>query len=339
MNHHREGSGPPLVLIHGVGHHWQGWKAVIPDLARDFDVIACDSPGFGHSAPLRHAGPPTIPAYVDAFERWLAEQGIERPHVAGNSMGGAIALELARRGVAASATAFSPAGFWTPAELKWCQLALGAIIAIPPPVRPAVRALAAKPSGRAALFAVLYRWPKRLSDADAAAALQAAWDAPAFPGALAAFDHYTYETDGTPLPVPATVAWGNRDRLLPFRLQAPRAKQLVPEAEHVALGAGHLPVTDDPPAVAATIRRTAARARLDSTHERAAALPHLPPAGVRGAGRPRTRLGVPQRGVPAVRRRGRHRLRPRRPSARGHRRRRSGSPVAAWRRGLSGFEG
>lgn len=280
MNHHREGSGPPLVLIHGVGHHWQGWKAVIPDLARDFDVIACDSPGFGHSAPLRHAGPPTIPAYVDAFVLWLEHEGIERPHVAGNSMGGAIALELARRGVAASATAFSPAGFWNRAELKWCQLALGAIQAVPPPLRPAVRALVANPRTRGPLFATLYRWPQKLDAVDAVETLQAAWDAPAFAGALAAFDHYRYEQTAAPLPVPATVAWGNRDRLLPFKLQAPRAQRLVPEAKHVTLGAGHLPVTDDPPAVAATIRATVRRAGLDSGHERSAALPDLPPAGL-----------------------------------------------------------
>lgn len=260
MNHHREGHGPPLVLIHGVGHHWQGWQAVIPDLARDFDVIACDSPGFGHSAPLRHAGPPTIPAYVDAFELWLSHEGIERPHIAGNSMGGAIALELARRGIAASATAFSPAGFWNPAELRWCQLVLGTIQAVPPPLRPAVRALVVNPRTRGPLFATLYRWPQKLGSDEAVAAIQAAWDAPAFKSAVAAFDHYRFVAAPTAIPVPVTVAWGNRDRLLPFRTQAPRARKALPEAEHVTLGAGHLPMSDDPPAVTATIRAAVARA-------------------------------------------------------------------------------
>ncbi len=259
MNHHREGTGPPLVLIHGVGHHWQGWQAVIPDLARDFDVIACDSPGFGASAPLRHAGPPTIPAYVDAFALWLAHEGIERPHVAGNSMGGAIALELARRGLVSSATAFSPAGFWNGPELRWCQAALGLIHAVPPPLRPLVRALTANPHTRGPLFATLYRWPAKLAADDAVATLQAAWDAPAFKPAVAAFDLYRFESGAEPLPVPATVAWGNRDRLLPFKTQSARARRALPEAVHVTLGAGHLPMTDDPPAVTATIRATAAR--------------------------------------------------------------------------------
>ncbi len=55
-----------------------------------------------------------------------------------------------------------------------------------------------------------------------------------------------------------TIAWGRRDRLLPYRLQAPRARALLPWATHVTLGAGHVPFYDDPAAVAEVIR---ARAR------------------------------------------------------------------------------
>lgn len=264
MNHHREGSGEPLVLIHGVGHHWQGFQPVIPGLARYFDVIATDSPGFGESAPLRHAGPPTIPAYVDAFEQWFHAQGLDRPHVAGNSMGGAIALELAKRGAVRSATALSPAGFWNSAELAYAKAILSVIANTPGPTRPVVRRLAATKRGRQVLFAALVRWPHRLSPEAAVAALEAAWNAPSFNAAIGAFDRYRYEPGGQPIDVPTTVAWGDRDRLLPYRLQAPRARTLVPEATHVTLGAGHLPMSDDPPAVVAAIRSTARRAALDS---------------------------------------------------------------------------
>ena len=58
-----------------------------------------------------------------------------------------------------------------------------------------------------------------------------------------------------------TIAWGNRDRLLPYRLQAPRAKAMMPWATHLTLGAGHVPYYDDPPAVAATIRSTVLNSR------------------------------------------------------------------------------
>ncbi|HUR86182.1 MAG TPA: alpha/beta fold hydrolase [Solirubrobacteraceae bacterium] len=100
MSFHREGRGPPLVLLHGIGHHRQAWRPVIDRLAGEFDVIACDLPGFGWSDPLPPGVDPAIPAYVGAFERWFGELGLECPHVAGNSMGGAIAPELARRDAA-----------------------------------------------------------------------------------------------------------------------------------------------------------------------------------------------------------------------------------------------
>ena len=54
MNYHREGAGPALVLVHGIGHHWQAWRRVIELLAGEFDVIACDSPA-SSSVTLRHA--------------------------------------------------------------------------------------------------------------------------------------------------------------------------------------------------------------------------------------------------------------------------------------------
>src|SRR4029077_13586352 len=180
INHHREGTGPPLVLIHGIGHHWQAWRPVIDLLAPDFDVIACDSPGFGRSAPLAEGVEPTIPAYVDAFERFFAELGLERPHVAGNSMGGAIALELARRRAIRSASALSPAGFWTPAERRFCQLSRAALAQTPRSARPAVVALARTRPGRVALFWQTFGWPARMPAEEAVATLRDAWAAPAF---------------------------------------------------------------------------------------------------------------------------------------------------------------
>ncbi len=140
LNYHRKGEGPPLVLLHGIGHHWQAWKPVIELLEGDFDVLACDSPGFGARPPLPAGIEPTITSYADAFEWFLAELGLERPHVAGNSMGGAIALELARRRAVSSVTAISPAGFWTAAERRFCQLSLSALASTPPAARPAVEA-------------------------------------------------------------------------------------------------------------------------------------------------------------------------------------------------------
>ena len=254
INYHREGEGPPLVLLHGIGHHWQAWEPVIDRLVGEFDVIACDSPGFGRSAALPGSIEPTIAAFADAFEWFFAELGLERPHVAGNSMGGAIALELARGRAIRSVSAFSPAGFWTPAERRYCQLSLGALAGMPSVLRPGAEALARRQRGRVALFSQTFGYPARLPAQEAVATLRDAWAAPAFAGALHAFRQYSFAAPEQLRSTPLTIAWGNRDRLLPYRLQAPRARAMLPWATHVTLAAGHVPFFDDPAAVAEVIR-------------------------------------------------------------------------------------
>jgi pimeloyl-ACP methyl ester carboxylesterase len=257
INYHRQGEGPPLVLLHGVGLHWQAWEPVIDRLAREFDVIACDSPGFGRSAALPASIEPTIAAYVDAFEWFFAELGIERPHMAGNSMGGAIALELARGRAIRSVSAFSPAGFWTPAERRFCQLSLGVLGGTPSAMRPALEAMARTRGGRVALFSQLFGYPTRMPAEEAVATIRDAWASPALARTLEAFSQYRFGAPEQLRSTPLTIAWGNRDRLLPYRLQAPRARAMLPWATHVTLGAGHVPFYDDPAAVAEVIRARA----------------------------------------------------------------------------------
>jgi pimeloyl-ACP methyl ester carboxylesterase len=258
INNYREGTGPPLVLVHGIGLRWQIWRPVIGLLAADFEVIACDSPGFGQSPPLAGGVSPTIAAYADAFERFFAAEGLPRPHVAGNSMGGAIALELARRSAVATATAISPAGFWTAAERRFCQASLMLLARAPRAARPALEALIRTRAGRTALLWQTFGQPTRLPGEEAVATLRAAWAAPAFADALAAFEDYTFAAPERLAGTPVTILWGQRDRLLPYRLQAPRARALLPDARHITLGAGHVPFYDDPPAVAEAIRLAAA---------------------------------------------------------------------------------
>lgn len=257
INHHREGAGAPLVLLHGIGLRWQINAPVIGRLAADFDVIACDSPGFGSSPPLADGMRLTIPAYADAFERFFAAEGLERPHVAGNSMGGAIALELARRGAASSATAISPAGFWTDAERRFCQLSLAGLAQTPNAARAPLEALARTRAGRLALFWQTFGHPARVPADVVVETLRAAWAAPAFAAALAAFEGYSFSDGQQLVATPVTIAWGIHDRLLPFRTQAARARKLLPNARHLTLGVGHVPFYDDPAVVAEAIRSSA----------------------------------------------------------------------------------
>lgn len=213
--------------------------------------------GFGRSAPLPAGVEPTIPAYAEAFEGFFAELGLEGPHVAGNSMGGAIALELARARAVRSVSAFSPAGFWTAGEVRFVIASLEALAHIPGALRPAVTALARTRAGRVAMFGQLFGWPARLPAQEAVATLTDAWAAPALAGALAAFHHYTFSAPEELGEVPVTVAWGVRDRLLLYGRQAPRARTMLPSATHLTLGAGHVPFFDDPAAVAEVIRSRA----------------------------------------------------------------------------------
>lgn len=261
IHHHREGSGEPLVLLHGIGHHWQAYAPVVPALAREFDVLACDSPGFGRSDGLPPDVPRTIPAYADAFAAWFAAEGLDRPHVAGNSMGGAIALELARRGAVRTAHAISPAGFWSPLERRYAQATLGLLAGLPGVARPAVSRLVRTSAGRTVVAGTLYGRPWRVPPDEAEATLRDAWDAPAFAAALRGFDAYDFARgDELPADVPVTVSWGSRDLLLPYRTQAPRARTALPQARHVTLeGCGHVPFTDDPGLCRAVMRRAAGR--------------------------------------------------------------------------------
>jgi pimeloyl-ACP methyl ester carboxylesterase len=257
INHHRAGAGEPLVLLHGIGQTWRMWRPVIPLLAAEFDVIACDSPGFGGSPALAPGVRPTIRAYLEAFRHFFVELELGRPHVAGVSMGGAIALELARAAAVSSTCAISPAGFWTPRERRFCQLSLTLVARTPAAARPAIEALARTRLGRAVMFAQVFGWPSRIPSEEAAAALHDAWAAPAFVAALDAFDVYSFGAGEELQETPVTVAWGERDHLLLYARQAPRARAMLPHARHVTLGGGHIPSFDDPAAVAAVVRSSA----------------------------------------------------------------------------------
>jgi pimeloyl-ACP methyl ester carboxylesterase len=254
----RSGSGPTLVLLHGVGHFARAWRPVSRHLSDSFDVVAVDIPGFGASPALPPGVTPTVTALCGAVRDGLAELGIRRPHLAGNSMGGAMSIELALSGDAASATAFSPAGFWTDAERRFAQSSLAPLAHMPRALRAPVIATARRRTGRRVLFAQLVHRPARMSGDEAVATLRNAFASPGFGPTLSAFTGYHLEPAHPP-EVPVTVAWGAFDHLL-LPWQANRARRRLPDAEHVSLGTGHLPYTDDPSATAQTIEATVARA-------------------------------------------------------------------------------
>src|SRR5262245_59847420 len=111
LAYERHGAGEPLVLLHGVTHRRQVWYPVLERLAAERDVILVDLPGHGESPDLPNDGRRAAPQMREQFADFFSELGLERPHIAGNSLGGYLALLTAAAGHARSVTALSPAGF------------------------------------------------------------------------------------------------------------------------------------------------------------------------------------------------------------------------------------
>jgi pimeloyl-ACP methyl ester carboxylesterase len=257
LNHSREGTGDPLVLMHGIGSRWQMWQPVIGRLAEHHDVIAVDLPGFGAS-PLPPAGtPPGIDSQVRLVSEFLDELGVDRPHVAGNSMGGLMALEMASRGLVRSATALSPAGFATRAEMTYGRVSLWLSVRLARRTAPYADTLFATTTGRRLGLSLFVGRPERLSGAEAAENTRALAGAPWFDETLPSLRAYDFAGSEPPT-VPVTVAWGSKDRLLLPR-QARRAARAIPRARVLMLpGCGHVPTWDDPEQVAQVILNGAA---------------------------------------------------------------------------------
>ncbi|GGP64285.1 alpha/beta fold hydrolase [Streptomyces melanogenes] len=255
VSYRRAGSGDPLLLLHGIGHHRQAWDPVFDLLAAERDVIAVDLPGFGESPALPEGVSYDLRSVVPTLGALCEELGVERPHVAGNSLGGLLALELGREKLVRSVTALSPAGFWTQAERRYAFATLTAMRRgaklLPLPV---IERLSRSAAGRAALTSTIYARPGRRSPEAVVAETLALRQATGFDETLTAGVQVRF-TDDVP-GIPVTVAWGAKDRLL-LRRQGVRAKHTLPGARLVRLpGCGHVPMNDDPALVARVILDT-----------------------------------------------------------------------------------
>jgi len=88
----RAGEGPPLLLLHGMASSIYSWSETLPELSQRHDVVALDLPGFGLSDQ-----PPDLSfaRLVRATLGAMDELGLERASLAGNSLGGAVAIAIA----------------------------------------------------------------------------------------------------------------------------------------------------------------------------------------------------------------------------------------------------
>jgi pimeloyl-ACP methyl ester carboxylesterase len=257
LNHARRGSGRPLLLVHGLGAGWRSWSPIIDELAESREVIAVDLPGFGESPPL--TGEVSIATLTDSVAEFIREQGLDGVSTVGQSMGGRMVLELARRGVGGDTVALDPGGFWSDREVAVFGATLRPSIALVRGLRGTLPALLGNPVGRTLLLAQLSARPWALSRETVLPDVRGLAESPSTGAALDALTKGPKQ-QGAPagtVPGRVTIGWGRRD-LVTVPRQAARATELFPDAVlHWFERCGHFPQWDAP--------HEATRLILDST--------------------------------------------------------------------------
>ena len=254
---YRAGTGEPLVLIHGFTATWRCWLPVLGLLVPRFEVIAPTLHG--------HDGGPTPPVQArtlaqaaDHFELLLDELGVRTAHLAGNSMGGALALELAKRGRARSVVAISPGGGWDEFNKREVERIIRLFKRTQVSARATVKhheKLLARPGfRRIGMRDIMARG--HLVPAEEAVLLTRSSIRCSIVD-----DVFTTLRNGTgrvvdldQVKVPTLVLWGDKDRLLPMDRHAGRFRREIPGVRfEVMRGLGHTPMWDDPARIAMLI--------------------------------------------------------------------------------------
>ncbi len=244
---HRGGSGEPLVLLHGFTDTWRTWQLVLGALERRHDVLAPTLAG--------HAGGPALPggppgdAVLHAVERAMDEAGFATAHVAGNSLGGYLALKLAERGRARSVVALAPGGGWAAGDDSYLETLARFDTMQEQLTRaaPYADSILATPDGRRRAAALMAeRWehiPPEL--------LAHLWHGVVACRGMGALNEHA-RRNGWPLVperviCPVRIVWGTADRLLPWPRAAEHYRAAFPQADWVELdGVGHGPQLDVP---------------------------------------------------------------------------------------------
>ena len=256
---YRAGEGEPLVLLHGFTATWRCWLPNIAELVPRFEVIAPTLHG--------HDGGPVLPdgqkakgigEAADHVEQQLDELGIGDAHFAGNSMGGALALEIAKRGRARSVVAISPGGGWREDDreeaeriIRWFSRNQKLARASLPRAEKIMRRPGAR---RLALRDVMTRGDQ-VPAKEAVALVRSSVACTVVDDVFATIRSGSgLMRDLDRISCPVLVAWGDKDRILPLAKHGPRFRDEVPGVDfRVWKGVGHTPMWDDPSLIAGTI--------------------------------------------------------------------------------------
>jgi len=245
---HRGGAGSPLVCLHGFTDTWRTWELVLPALERHHDVLALTLPGHAGGPPLE--GEVSEDVLLDAVERAMDDAGFETAHIAGNSLGGYVALQLAARGRARSVVALAPAGGWAEGDGSLQELLdlQSAMHAQAKAAAPHAEAIVASVEGRRrATQLITTNFEHIPAELLAHMVLGIAGCAGA-PAMIENARRAGYDLDAERITCPVRVVWGTDDKLLAWPSAAARFRSdWLPHADWVELeGVGHAPQLDVP---------------------------------------------------------------------------------------------
>ncbi|MGB0955472.1 MAG: alpha/beta fold hydrolase [Panacagrimonas sp.] len=254
------GQGSPLVLLHGICGSWHIWKPVLDRLTPHHRVIAITLPGHPGGPPLPPEEPVTVECIRQALEDELDRRGIDKAHFAGNSLGGWLSLEMARRGRALSVTAFSPAGAWSRhRDVRRLQRLFRFAYAVLP-VTLALLGWASRFSWvRRLLGGLTMRRPQNVPGDEFLRNMRTMRNTRLLPEFLAnlRFEHRIQPMNAS---VPTTISWCEHDKVIPLQRYGLPMYEAVTGARQSRLAdAGHVPMYDQPESMVASILETTRR--------------------------------------------------------------------------------
>ena len=251
----RSGTGPPLVLVHGLGGRQSSWDPLLPALTAAREVVNVDLPG--HGASPRLTGEVTLARLVDELRGFLEQQDLTEADLVGSSMGARMVLELARQGLGRHVVALDPGGFWNATERAVFATSVKASFALVKALRPALPVLAGSAAGRTALLPQFTPRPWAVPADVALADLRSIAQTPSLYETLTALVESGPQLGG-PTPGRVVLGWGRRDRVTLPR-QAPRAQKAFLQASvHWFERCGHFPMWDRPAETVEVVLRATA---------------------------------------------------------------------------------
>ncbi|KAA0120564.1 alpha/beta fold hydrolase [Mycolicibacterium sp. P9-22] len=240
-----------IVLLHGATSSRRAWDEVIPAIKSDCRILAPTLSGHFGGQALQAEPVHVVDGIVDGMCAYLDGLGIGQAHLVGNSLGGWVALELARRGRAKSVLALSPAGAWrTPRDLRRLLtiFQLGAVGARHVDF---IGGLIRHPRMRRAFMRPVAEHGDRMSTSQVEAVLEDMAGCSVLTNLLAGARQRGPIAPFERLDCPVRIAWGVEDKTLPFmRYGVPMAAALPGAELRMVPGVGHVPMIDDPVLVA-----------------------------------------------------------------------------------------